>query len=294
MKVLSLFDGISCGQVALNIAGIKYTHYYASEIEKEAIKVTQHNYPETVQLGDVRNVRNIRDISLLMAGSPCQGFSFAGKQMNFADPRSALFFEFVRLIDEARPKYFLLENVPMKDAYLEAISGYLGVMPVIINSNVVSAQNRVRYYWTNIPFDPVLPDKKILIRDIVGFESEIPTECDELREEIRRYTSRPFNLTISKSGRIRPHRLDEKKSGISEIGTIVNPNDKCVTITASHAPKTYRTNPFKIHELSRDECESIQNLPKGYTSCISDRKAKKAIGNGWTVDIIAHILKGIS
>lgn len=153
INVLSLFDGISCGQVALERAGIKVNNYFASEIDKHAIKVTQSNYPNTIQIGDVTKVKgaDLPKIDLLIGGSPCQGFSFAGKQLNFNDIRSKLFFEFVRLLEETKPKYFLLENVKMKKEYQNIITEYLEVEPITINSNLLSAQNRTRYYWTNIP-----------------------------------------------------------------------------------------------------------------------------------------------
>ena len=150
-NVLSLFDGMSCGQIALNRAGITYDNYYASEIDKHAIKVTQHNYPNTIQLGDVTKIKSsdLPKIDLLIGGSPCQGFSFSGKQLNFDDPRSKLFFEFVRLVKECQPKYWLLENVVMKKEFEKVITEQLGVEPVKINSSLVSAQNRVRLYWAN-------------------------------------------------------------------------------------------------------------------------------------------------
>jgi DNA-cytosine methyltransferase len=172
MNVLSLFDGMSCGQIALNRAGVKYDAYFASEVDKYAIKVAQANYPDTVQIGDVTQVDHTRlpfgGIDLLMGGSPCQGFSFAGKQLNFDDPRSKLFFEFVRLKDDLKPKYFLMENVPMKQESQDIISEYLGVKPVMINSSLFSAQNRKRLYWTNIPFDTMpTADKGIVLQDIL-------------------------------------------------------------------------------------------------------------------------------
>jgi len=151
--VLSLFDGMSCGQLALQRAGFKVDIYLASEIDKYAKQVTRKNFPRTIQLGDVCDVKgeNLPPIDILLGGSPCQGFSFAGKQLNFEDPRSALFFEYVRILKETKPKYFLLENVRMKQEYQDVISEHLGVKPVMINSSLVSAQNRVRLYWTNIP-----------------------------------------------------------------------------------------------------------------------------------------------
>ena len=169
MNVLSLFDGLSCGQIALNRADIKYDNYYASEIDKHAIKVTQHNYPNTIQLGSVTEIKgsDLPQIDLIIGGSPCQGFSFAGKQLNFDDPRSKLFFEFVRLKNELNPKYFLLENVVMKQEFQDVITEYLGVKPIKINSKLVSAQTRERLYWTNIPNVKEPEDCGITLSDIL-------------------------------------------------------------------------------------------------------------------------------
>ena len=185
MKVLSLFDGMSCGQIALDQLGIPVERYYASEIDKYAIKVTQANYPNTIQVGDVCNIdpKDFKDIDLIQAGSPCQGFSFAGKQLAFDDPRSALFFEFIRLLKAIKPKYFLLENVRMKKEFLQAISQQVsecypeipfGIEPIFINSSLLSAQSRQRYYWTNIPGIKQPEDRGIVLRDILedNFDSE--------------------------------------------------------------------------------------------------------------------------
>ena len=174
--VLSLFDGMSCGQIALNRLGIPIKTYYASELDPYPIKITQTNYPDTIQLGDVCDVKaaDLPKIDILLAGSPCQGFSFAGKQLAFDDPRSMLFFQFVRLLKECKPKYFLLENVKMKKEYLNVITELVGVKPVFINSALLSAQNRQRWYWTNIPGIEQPEDKKIVLRDILehGYDSE--------------------------------------------------------------------------------------------------------------------------
>lgn len=198
MNVLSLFDGISCGQQAIKELDVQVGKYYASEIDKYAIAITQHNFPDTIQLGDVTNWRNWtigfegkhticwEDIDLIQGGSPCQGFSFAGKQLNFDDPRSKLFFEFVDILNHAR-KYnpnvkFLLENVRMKQEYQDIISEALGVNPVMINSALVSAQNRVRLYWTNIGEIQQPEDKGILLRDVLEdlpAEHEIPQRVPE-------------------------------------------------------------------------------------------------------------------
>ena len=197
MKVLSLFDGMSCGQIALSKLGIKVDKYYASEIDKYAIEITQKNFPDTVQLGDICEIdaKDFMDVDLILAGSPCQGFSFAGKQLAFDDPRSALFFEFIRLLKEIRPKYFLLENVRMKKEFLEVITeqvsscytaddvapeykdifGSVKIEPHFINSSLLSAQSRQRYYWTNIPNIQQPEDKGIVLRDVLEYEPQDPT-----------------------------------------------------------------------------------------------------------------------
>ena len=174
MKVLSLFDGISCGQQALKELNISLDKYYSSEVNKYAIAITQYNFPDTIQLGDINNWRkwdiDWSSIDLVMGGSPCQGFSFAGKQLNFEDPRSKLFFVYVNILNHIKKQNtnvkFLLENVRMKKEYQDIISKYLGVNPVIINSALVSAQNRVRLYWAN--WDIEQPeDKGVLLKDIL-------------------------------------------------------------------------------------------------------------------------------
>ena len=197
MKVLSLFDGMSCGQIALSKLGVKVDKYYASEIDKYAIQITQKNFPDTVQLGDVCEIdaKDFMDGDLILAGAPCQGFSFAGKQLAFDDPRSALFFEFIRLLKEIRPKYFFLENVRMKKEFLEVITeqdsacytaddvapeykdifGSVKIEPHFINSSLLSAQSRQRYYWTNIPNIQQPEDKGIVLRDVLEYEPQDPT-----------------------------------------------------------------------------------------------------------------------
>ncbi|MCP3675800.1 MAG: DNA (cytosine-5-)-methyltransferase, partial [Gammaproteobacteria bacterium] len=168
-NVLSIFDGISAGRIALERANIPVDKYYASEVDKYAIKITQNNYPDTIQLGDVTQWRKweLPEIDLVIGGSPCQGFSFAGKQLNFDDPRSKLFFEFVDILKHHKPKYFLLENVKMKKEYQAVITEAMGVEPIEINSALVSAQNRKRLYWTNIPNVTQPEDKGILLKDII-------------------------------------------------------------------------------------------------------------------------------
>ena len=195
MNVLSLFDGMSCTQIALKNLGIKVDNYYASEIDKYGIQIAQKNFPDTIQLGDVKDIKgkDLPEIDLIVAGSPCQGFSFAGKQLAFDDPRSALFFEFVRILKEVKPKYFLLENVRMKKEFQAVISeqvsniypectngGLFGIEPILINSALVSAQNRNRLYWTNIPGIEQPDDLGIVLRDVLEVDThEKPTKNTE-------------------------------------------------------------------------------------------------------------------
>lgn len=274
-SVLSLFDGMSCGQIALNRIGIEYNNYFASEIDKHAIKVTQHNYPNTIQLGDVTKVKgsDLPTIDLLIGGSPCQGFSFAGKGLNFEDPRSKLFFEFVRIKNETQPKYWMLENVKMKSEHQNIISEILGMKPILINSKLVSAQSRERLYWTNIPIT-TLNDKSIVIADLVGIE------------------------TNNKSTEIIVTRNIYPKKG--QNGSIYAINGKCKTLSAgvgitgngigsSNAPKIEWRNEQGWRRLTATECERLQTVPDNYTDCVSDTQRYKMLGNGWTVDVIAHI-----
>ena len=183
MKVLSLFDGMSCGRIALDQLGIPVETYYASEIDKYAIQVSQANYPDIIQVGDICDLdpNDFMDVDLMLAGSPCQGFSFAGKQLAFDDPRSALFFEFIRLLKAIKPKYFLLENVRMKKEFLQVISEQVsecypeipfGIEPIFINSSLVSAQSRQRYYWTNIPGIKQPEERGIVLRDVLETETD--------------------------------------------------------------------------------------------------------------------------
>ena len=304
MIVLSLFDGMSCGQMALNQLGLEVERYFASEIKPHAIKCTQHNFPDTIQIGDVCKISyrdgilttengdfEVGKIDLLIGGSPCQGFSRAGKELNFNDERSKLFFEYVRILKEVNPAYFLLENVVMRKEYSDVITDILGVTPIMINSALVSAQERKRLYWTNIQGIEQPEDRNIYLCDVVNFKSGIPLKENTI-DEIRKYTKRDFDVSIDKNGNIRPHRKDKRKSGISEIGTLRNPNCKSVTIIKSHAPKTYKS-PFEIYKLNRNECEQLQNVPINYTIPVSEKQAKDLLGDGWTVEVIKHIFRNI-
>lgn len=273
MNILSLFDGMSCGQIALNQLGVKYDKYFASEIDKHAIKVTQHNFPNTIQLGDVKEIKgsDLPKIDLLIGGSPCQGFSFIGKQLNFNDERSKLFFEFVRLLEECEPTYFLLENVKMKKEYKDIISNYLGVEPIIINSNLTSAQNRLRLYWTNIPINEQPEDRHISIDDVIN------------HNEINYVIPKNWHLRVPNNlpKYVDPYNKKEINNKSTTLRTNVNNGNMWVKV--SHG---YRN-------ITRNEGELLQNVPIGYTDVVSEAKAKKMLGNGWTVGVIAHIFKNM-
>ena len=296
MNVLSLFDGMSCGQIALNRANIQYNNYFASEIDKNAIKVTQHHYPNTVQLGDVTKIEFIASkIDLLIGGSPCQGFSFAGKQLNFDDPRSKLFFEFVRLIDECKPTYFLLENVVMKKEYEDVITQYLGVEPIKINSSLVSAQNRVRLYWTNIPNVKEPEDRNISLSDILEDDSIInPGAIRGRRLNKATIIGRRLNL----DGKRKDYDKDIPITQCLEVRatntnksnclTTVDKDNVLTTMPIGRHPNAFKDKlPFRYYTLK--EYERLQTIPENYTSVVSTSQAKKMIGNAWTVDVISHI-----
>lgn len=284
MNVLSLFDGMSGGQIALNRAGFKIENYFACEIDKWAIQITQANYPNTQQLGDVTKVSalDLPSLDLVIGGSPCQGFSFAGKQLNFEDPRSKLFFEFVRLLKEARVKNpnakFLLENVKMKKGYQDVISQYLGVEPIKVNSNLVSAQDRIRYYWTNIP-GFILPKSKGLSLDDI-LDLDVPDK---------------YNITERFYKKI-PGTLSFKKSRANLRGL-----ERCskTLLTGGHdISNTGSTNIFYSKDFIRiptpTECERLQTVPEGYTDIgILDSKRYHVLGNGWTVDVIVEFFKNL-
>jgi len=296
MNVLSLFDGISCGQIALNKANIQYDNYFASEIDKNAIKVTQHHYPNTIQLGDVTKIEFIASkIDLLIGGSPCQGFSFAGKQLNFDDPRSKLFFEFVRLINECKPKYFLLENVVMKKEYEDIITEYLGVAPIKINSSLVSAQNRVRLYWTNIPGVGVPEDRGITLNDVLEIDSNDNPAAIRGR---RLNKATIIGRRLNEAGKRNDYNKDIPITQCLEVRATNTNKSNCLTtvdkdnvltpLPIGRHPNAFKDKlPFRYYSLL--EYERLQTLPEGYTNVVSTSQAKKMIGNAWTVDVIAHI-----
>ena len=402
MNVLSLFDGMSCGRIALERLGIPVDNYYASEIDKYAIQVSQANYPDIIQVGDVTELdtSTLPKIDLIMGGSPCQGFSFAGKQLAFDDPRSALFFEFVRCVEELKPKYFLLENVRMKKEYLDVISEYMGVEPIMINSALVSAQNRVRFYWTNIPGIEQPEDRGMVLRDIL--ETNASNEYlagENLQKNYRggnqlnpNYKSQANTIhdTEGKSGTIcagthgyangyvadvdPKYYLSDKAIDYMNRGSnkytgnktraehyIKHESEKSKTLTANMHKgvpygviavdkekkqltikeatkkgyttiedgdcfdmtfpnsKTRRGRNMKHksncltaanydymryehsdedkevywRKLTPVECERLQTVPDNYTNHVSNTQRYKMLGNGWTIEVITHILKNM-
>ncbi len=312
MNVLSLFDGMSCGQIALNKSGIKVDNYFASEIDTYAITIAQKNFPNTTQLGDVSKIRFsngflisektarfIGKIDLLIGGSPCQGFSFAGKQLNFADPRSALFFEYVRIWKEIKAynpdAHFLLENVKMKKEHLGVISTELGVAPVFINSALVSAQNRQRFYWTNIDGIQQPEDRGILLKDVID-SGEIDLEkayCLDANYYKGGNPEQYFNKSRRQLVFARTNRSENGERLITITG------DKSGTITARYhkgvksdgAPFLTDFKYFRM--LTPTECERLQTVPEGYTEGVSNTQRYRMLGNGWTVDVIAHIFQNL-
>lgn len=269
LNVLSLFGGISCGQIALNQLGIKIDNYFASEIDKYAIKVAQHNYPNTIQLGDITKINssNLPNIDLLIGGSPCQGFSFAGKQLNFNDHRSKLFFQYVRILEECNPKYFLLENVKMKKEYQDIITNFIGIEPIKLNSNLFSKQNRSRLYWTNIPIKEIIPIKM----DYNGWLYRLGHGY--IKDEIKYFRKYP-SLTAQSPG--------SKYRIINNIDDINGMNFD-----------ELRKNKTLTRIATPEECEEFQTIPIGYTSMLNKTQRYKCIGNGWTVNVIKHIFSGI-
>ena len=277
INVLSLFDGMSCGQIALNKLGIKYDNYYASEIDKFAIGITKKNYPNTIHLGDVRDVKgeDLPKIDLLFGGSPCQSFSNAGNGKGF-EGSSGIFWEYVRVLREVKPKYFMLENVKMKKEWQDIITKELGVEPIAINSSLLSGQNRPRLYWTNIPGVEQPEDKGIKLKDIL--------EDDNLVDKQHLMTPKAMAY------------MDGLRNGKQRWDYHKNPLDgKAACIVASFYKLSglgvldYRKLGKPCRRLTPVECERLQTVPDNYTESASRTQRYKMIGNGWTVDVIAHI-----
>lgn len=319
MKVLSLFDGMSCGRLALDRAGIRYSAYYASEVDKYSMQVSQSNFPSTVQLGDIENwwFWDIPKPDLIIAGSPCQGFSLAGRQLNFNDPRSKLFFDFLEILKCYEPRYFLLENVKMKKEYQDIISSHLGVQPVEINSALVSAQNRKRLYWAN--FEIKQPeDRGVMLQDIIeeGVVDRGKSLCltanyykkgnlshylKESRRQVVLYPASIVGRRINDRGVREDYNknvpltqcLQVKHSNL-KMGclTTVQKDSVLTNLPPGRYTEVYKNDLYYRH-LTPLECERLQTVPEGYTSCVSDNQRYKMLGNGWTVEVIAGIFKNM-
>ena len=319
--VVSLFDGISVGQIALTQLGYNVT-YYASEIDETAIEITKRNFPDTIHIGDVTKVSydngilktevgdfNIGHVDMVIGGSPCTGFSKAGKKLNFEDPQSKLFFDWVRIKDEINPTYFLLENVEMKKDHVNVITEYVGEEPVYINSALLSSQNRPRIYWSNIDF--IVPeDKGLHLTDIIDYSiPDHKTNIERLSTSffselglLEFHTDSVCCTTITRFKENKDPSI-AKRWIKKRNETIVIRNHKHGTLTTSNSylikingPDYDINKPFEncqIRNVSAEEAEKLQTIPVGYTSGYSKTKRIKALGNSWTVEVIKHIFNSI-
>lgn len=294
LKVLSLFGGIECGRVAFDSCGLEIDKYYSSEIDKNAIFIANKNYPDIIQLGDIQNWRNWdidwKTIDVLIGGSPCQGFSIAGKKLNFDDERSKLFFIYndvlKHLISVNKNILFLLENVRMKDEVADEIDLILGVKRKFIDSRHFTGHIRKRYYWTNIEIKD-WEKKDIKLKDIIDEKIPFDKDLSFFLNRTKYEPSESFDGIIT----INPRDLKGKQTW--QRGRVYDVEGNCPTICASLFDLNITKNHKTFRKLTINECEKLQGLPKNYTEGISKNERGKCLGNGWTVDVIAHILKGI-
>lgn len=325
MKILSLFDGISCGRVAIERAGIPVEVYYASEIKQDAIKVSKDNYPDIIQVGDITKLKgeDFSGVDMIIGGSPCQSFSNAGKKEGF-DGKSGLFYEFVRMLKEVKPKYFLLENVKMKKEWQDKITEilreiYPNTKVYNINSKLVSAQLRNRFYWTNIQNVTQPEDKGITLQSVLesGFTEREKSTCilegwsrphniNSTDKILKRY-DRKFITIVWDSEKTYLRVKEATKKGYTDI----NKNEGVDLSYPTSKTRRGRAMRDKIHTIMESpqeyylfdgesvryftqlELERCQTLPEGYTKVLNRNQAAGVIGDGWTVDVIAHILKFI-
>lgn len=290
MNVYSMFDGMSCLQLALKKSEINYEKYYSSEIDKYAIRVTQKNFPETIQLGNANDwkINGLNNIKLMGAGSPCQDLSrIKSKDGKGLDgEKSKLFYQFFNALEYYNPKYFLFENVVMDDFYENIITKLLGVSPILIDSGDFSAQNRPRLYWTNIEFDNNYLKSNLVLKDII-----------ENKVEEKYYYDKPFKVNEGKRvvANMYTHKEDGKRIFTDTTSRVYDINYKAPTLTAvcgGHQEKKI-LHDGRVRKLTPLEYERLQTVPDGYTDCVSNSQRYKMLGNGWTVDVISHILKGI-
>jgi DNA (cytosine-5)-methyltransferase 3A len=288
MKVLSLFDGISCGMVALERAGIPIESYYASEIEPHAIQISKKNHPEIIQLGDITQITSemldaVMPIDIVIGGSPCQDLSVykfdRGEVTGLNGEKSGLFYHYVRILQYVKPKFFILENVPMEEQWKNKISELLGVEPIMINSNLLCAADRKRLYWTNIEGIQQPQDKGLVLKDIILSADEVPDKY---------WYNKPFTY----NGDDCKVQCTLEMKGHRHMKEVYNLKGKCSTLTTCGGgnlqKKVYQDG--KCRKLTPLEYERLQTLPDGYTEGVADSHRYNAIGNGWTVDVIAHIL----
>jgi DNA-cytosine methyltransferase len=292
IKILSLFDGISSGQIALERAGIQVDTYYASEIDSNSIKITQRNYPHTIQIGDITKLNqeyldSLGHIGALLGGSPCQNLSITvinndEHNQGLNGEKSKLFFDYVRVLEHVKPKHFLYENVAsMKEKDRDIITQHLGVEPILIDSNLVSAQDRKRYYWTNIPNVTQPKDKKIILKNI------LEDQVDEKYYYEQSFDFHGWDKKVIATLHVKGHDI---------LKRVYNPNFKCATLTTCRGG--YKQKKVYQHERCRKltplEYERLQTVPEGYTAGVSDSHRYNALGDGWTVDVVAHILRNIN
>ena len=314
MNVLSLFDGISCGMIALDKLGINVNNYFASEIDENAIKISKANYPNIKHIGDVTkitkdNIKNMPKIDLILGGSPCQGFSNNGKGLNFNDPRSKLFFDFVNILNWVREVNnknvkFLLENVKMKKEWENIITQYVKVKPIEINSKLLTAQNRPRLYWSNIDNIDIPKDVGIELINILDKNVKFDfinhkglKICKSISENSRNLIYRVDNEVrinqATKQGYIVANEGDginlSFPCSLSRRGRVIKGKSNCLDTSCNIC--VYIDN--SIRRFTINELEKLQGLPVGYTNHVSDRSRIKAIGNGWTIDVIEHILRNL-
>jgi DNA (cytosine-5)-methyltransferase 3A len=302
MNVLSLFDGISCARVALDRAKIEVNCYLSSEIEKNAIKISEKNYPDITRVGSVVGLEIEGQIDLLIGGSPCTDLSIAKKdRKGLEGEHSSLFWEYVRIKKECNPTYFILENVAsMPKADRDIITREMGVEPVMFNASLVSAQSRKRLFWTNIPF--TLPDDKgILLKDILQPDGEVDERM------VMKGKSFSLGATYSNTNTTEAgveYSVKKKQRTMVKVGHIgksngqgnrvYDPEGKSVTLSANGGGCGAKTGLYetgdRIRKLTPIECERLQGLPDNYTEGVAITHRYKCLGNAFNVDVVAHIL----
>ena len=314
MNVLSLFDGIACARVALQYANIEVNKYYSCEIDKYAMNISKKNYPSIISLGSVIDFKKEmikEEIDLLIGGSPCQDLSIAKKDRKGLDgDRSSLFFGYVRIMKEMNPKYFILENVAsMKAEDRDIITGLMGVEPVMFNASLVSAQNRKRYFWTNIKFD--LPiDRGILLKDILEYDAEIDERFMGKNGKALCLLSNYYKRTPTENeikrciaGRnvnyVKSNKIGHIGKTDAQANRVYSIEGKSVCLSSNGGGLGAKTGLYKIdndliRKLTPIECERLQSLPNNYTEGVSNTQRYKCLGNAFNCEVIAHILKSIN